>query len=244
MLSYRLVMLAHGDGQQLAPAFASFRQHVIQAPSSIYIHWDSAPPAARLRGFPSGCPLVIEYAPEPRGFCASTAAAWDAAAHGTGLLPESLAYDYEYVFWLEHDFRFRRTVDLNELVAVLEEPKVAQVALRRQPVSAEEVAAGGYVAMRPDCYTQRETSYAPADGFTGPMNASSVQWLDHDLFWTTNPSLFKRRLTDEYPWPVRPECEGHFGIALRAAGYRFALMGGRDDLPWVEHVGDRTGFGY
>lgn len=147
----------------------------------------------------------------------------------------------EYIFHLEADFTFNRPVDLGELAAVLQSrPDLAQMALLRQAWSPEERAAGGLIARHPE-------AYRPAGDELGRL------WLEHRLFWTTNPSLYRREIC-HLDWPRGHQSEGHFTLQLlrdglpgRVAGdeVRFGYWGRPEDGPWVEHIGsERAGHGY
>lgn len=146
----------------------------------------------------------------------------------------------DYVFHLEADFTFNRPVDLGDLAAVLAaRPELAQMALVRQAWSADELAAGGLLARNPG-------AYQPASDDAGR------QWLEHRLFWTTNPSLYRREIC-HLQWPHGVQSEGHFTFQLLRDGLpgvpgdqvRFGYWGRHGDDPWVEHIGHhRTGVGY
>jgi hypothetical protein len=165
------------------------------------------------------------------GFSAAIGAAWSV------LSGHSKA---DYVFHLEQDFTLNRALDLGELADVLrDQPHLAQLALRRQPWSEPERAAGGIVEMNPGAYVEQ----------TDPAGRS---WLEHDQWFTTNPCLYRRTLTGT-TWPVLRHSEQWFTLRLRAVGtpeigpdqVRFGYWGARDSTPWVEHIGhDRVGQGY
>lgn len=137
----------------------------------------------------------------------------------------------DYIFHLEDDFTFNREVQLEDVVEILdEEPRLAQVALRRQAWNPTERAAGGVIETNPDAYSEKAGHF--------------VSFLEHSLFFTTNPSLYRRELLD-FDWPTGPASEGRFSALLREAGRTFAYLGERTDPPWVHHIGDqRTGTGY
>lgn len=139
--------------------------------------------------------------------------------------------DGGYVFHLEDDFTFERPVDVDAMTAVLvSDPRLVQVALKRQPVNHVELDAGGVVECWPD------------------------EWKDHDhphphltasLWFTTNPSLYRTDLTRR-GWPDCSGSEAEFARRL-PAGWRMAYMGNRTDPPWVRHIGDTRhpeGLGY
>lgn len=138
-----------------------------------------------------------------------------------------------FVFHLEDDFTFNRTVDLPAMLGVLvDHPHLVQLALRRQPWNPQECAAGGIVEQHPHDYIDR------TDG--------TNHWLEHRRFFTTNPSLYRRSLCHE-GWPDVEHSEGHFGIDLLAKhpDWRFGFWGARDSGEWVTHIGhQRNGTGY
>ena len=166
-----------------------------------------------------------------RGFGGAIAAAWTHLA---------TASTVDYVFHLEADFTFNRPVDLAALAAVMQaRPQLAQMALVRQSWNDEERAAGGLIARYPE-------AFHPAGDDTGRL------WLEHRLFWTTNPSLYRRGVCS-LGWPDRAQSEGHFTLQLLQNGLgdvpggelRFGYWGRSEDGPWVEHIGvERAGHGY
>lgn len=146
----------------------------------------------------------------------------------------------EYVFHLEDDFTLAVDVELEQMRGILDRhPHLAQVALRRQPVNDLEIAAGGVVELDPGAYDQSGDGYA--------------QWLEHRLYFTTNPCLYRRSLC-AVGWPGGAFSEGHFthdkllahGTPEAAAEHvRFALLGKRFDQVQVHHIGTlRAGEGY
>lgn len=146
----------------------------------------------------------------------------------------------EYLFHLEDDFLLEVDVDLSQMRGVLERhPHLAQLALRRQPVNDVEIAAGGVVECHPASYDQSGDGYA--------------QWLEHRLYFTTNPCLYRRTLCG-VGWPGGALSEGHFThdrmLALgtpeaSAEHVRFGLLGRRYDPVHVTHIGKlRAGTGY
>lgn len=157
------------------------------------------------------------------GFGRSIARAW-------GMLSAESKADY--VFHLEGDFTFNCPIRLTSMMAVLDNnPHLVQLALRRQPWNPEEEAAGGIIERHPEAYE---------DCFDGPH-----AWLEHRLFFTTNPSLYRRELVKN-GWPDEERSEGVFTHRLLAdPGVRFGFWGRRDTPPWVEHIGyERAGGGY
>jgi hypothetical protein len=147
----------------------------------------------------------------------------------------------DHVFHLEGDFTFNRDVDLGAMRQTLvDHPDLAHMALRRQAWAPEEIAAGGVVEMHPDAYT---------DVFVDVLDRS---WLEHRLFFTTNPSLIRMSLIRR-GWPDVPQSERRFTEYLLREGtpevpgeqVRFGYWGSRTDEPWVHHIGtERIGKGY
>lgn len=144
-----------------------------------------------------------------------------------------------FIWHQEDDFVFNRAVSLGAIAGRLAtHPYLAQLALRRQPWNSRERAAGGVVEQYPKAYEDCD------DG--------EAKWLEHRLFFTTNPCLYRRPIMD-VGWPDRPESEGHFTHKLRNLGFdgiagsdvRFGFWGGRDSGEWVTHIGvERVGVGY
>lgn len=167
-----------------------------------------------------------------RGFAGAIQAGW-AAITGADRV-KSLDRGPTHVFHLEDDFTFNEPVDIDGMALVLEDDlHVAQVALQRQPVNDVEAAAGGVIAMWPDEYAEHEDV------------ARKLRWCEHDLFFTTNPSLYRATLPATHPWPSGARSEEAYTAQLRAAGYRFAFWGAKTDPPKVHHIGEhRTGTGY
>ena len=68
-------------------------------------------------------------------------------------------------------------------------------------------------------------------------------WMEHTGFWTTNPSLIPYATLRDYDWPDdgAGQCEGRFGIRLKADARTFGYWGNGDT--WVEHLGTRDGTG-
>ena len=134
-----------------------------------------------------------------------------------------------YVFHLEEDFTFDQTIDLSDLVAVLDAgDHLDQVALLRGPFFPREHRACCIVEQNPDSYTSRD------------LGGHAV--LEHDQVFTTNPSMYRRTLCDN-DWPDVKGSERAFTRQRVQAGRRFAYMG--DGTPWCSHIGaERTGTGY
>jgi hypothetical protein len=145
-----------------------------------------------------------------------------------------------FVFHLEQDFVLTRRIDVDAMAALLDShPELAQVALRRQPCNPLEEAAGGVVEQHPDWYADR------SDGDT--------RWLEHRVFWTCNPCLYRYDML-QLGWPEhRPGrysedtfhrrllVDGTPGVP--GANVRYAYWGARDSGVLVRHVGVRRATG-
>lgn len=223
-MSIALLVITDGRRDCLGRTLGSARTNLHGPITRRVIIDDSADPdyAAHLdRTF--GARFEIVHHDQRRGFGGAIQSGWDHLADG----PEP------WVFHLEDDFTFNRHVDLAALARVLAtHPHLVQLALRRQPVNDLEAAAGGVVEMWPDSYEDND------DG-------QGAHWLEHRLFFTTNPSLYRRTLTDR-GWPSGDGSERAFTDQVLADDRaRFAFWGRRTDQPWVHHHGDRrSGTGY
>lgn len=217
-MRYALAVLTHDDGSEgetLAATLRSFDQHVTPPPVERLLVQDGPCPLPPARPYPWTC-LTLD---RQYGFCQATAMLWYMAAHGTG---------YDYVFWLEHDFSFKRHVDLTGLAVALDENDyVAQISLVRDSVNEEERGNGGVIG----------NHRARGDHFV-----DRGRWLEHTAYWTTTPNLTTRAFLAAHELPPGPECEGKMGAELRAQAFTFGAWGNGE--PWVEHTGRRTGKGY
>lgn len=163
-----------------------------------------------------------------RGFTGAIAFAWQ-------WVTVSLMPDVRFVFHLEDDFVFRRPVMLDRMAGVLDRrPYLAQLALRRQPWNAQERVAGGIVEQWPNEYVEMHDD----DGNS---------WLEHRLFFTTNPSLYRVGLCAR-GWPMVDRSEEEFSrLLFNDPAVRCGFWGTRASGEWVEHIGaDRApaGRGY
>lgn len=164
-----------------------------------------------------------------QGFAGAIQSGWH-AINLIEALPHRGGYRPDYIFHLEDDFLFNDSIDLDAIIEVMEaNPRIAQMCLRRQPWGTEPKE-GGFIAQWPERYNDCE------------MNGA--HWLEHRNFFSTNPSLYPRRIID-YGWPDAPDSEGKFGPKLWADDYVAAFWGKRGDPPRVHHIGnERVGNGY
>lgn len=178
------------------------------------------------------------------GFGGSIKAAWRDLAN------ESEFSDARLVFHLEDDFTFNRDVDVSAMAWVLDHrPNLVQLALRRQPWNDEERSAGGIVECHPEAYEEHDAGAISNAEYAIPLSQiewSPLQWLEHRLFFTTNPSLYRRDLC-ALGWPGDERfSEGKFTHRLlEDPEVRFGFWGARDSGEWCHHIGEhRVGTGY
>lgn len=221
-MRYALAVLTHGDNEPLRATIDSFMANALPQPVAMLVHYDGGvtkvPPT-------TNCIIEISQAEKQQGFCGATAALWEMACWSH--------HDYDYVFWLEHDFRFTEPIQVASMAGVLTaNPNLAQLSIMRQPVNQRERQAGGVLAD----HRQRGATFAEHGGW--------LPWLSHRAYFTTNPSLMRRGFMLSHRWPDDglAECEGRMGAQLLGDGYYFGIVG--DGSPGCEHVGRRTGKGY
>lgn len=160
---------------------------------------------------------------ERQGFGGAIRAAWEHLRRNSRAA---------FVFHLEDDFTFNSPVPIDEMWKILvAKPSLAQVALRRQAWNEAERRAGGVIEANPSAYVEHVRN--------------GHRWLEHNVFFTTNPCLYRRDLIENHDWPDGPNSEGRFTIRLRDSGFRFAYLGGVEDAEHVTHIGThRAGTGY
>lgn len=220
-MSVCLLVLTDGRDTELEQTIAS-AEHSLVGPITRRIIHDDAGGVGHALALAKRYP-DYEVVASPRvGFGGAIQASWEQVASG----------DEGFVFHLEGDFTFNRTVNLWDMMAVMcHEPKLAQMALVRQAWNEKEIAAGGLLQARPGEFEQVVTA--------------SHRWLRHRSFFTTNPALVPMRIV-ESGWPVVPQSEGMFSIDLfRDPESVCGFWGDLDQEPAVEHIGKvRVGTGY
>lgn len=176
-----------------------------------------------------GREFVVRHNKRRLGFAGTIASAW-----------KHLPADVDFVFHLEDDFELQSVVHLNDLIDVLvRHPELVQLVLKRQPWGDEEQAAGGFVEQWPHEYEEVTDQRGERR-----LNRERT-WTTHRLFFSTNPSVYRRTLT-ERGWPRDTGSEGRFTRGLlQDPAVRFAFWGGKFDPPLVHHIGQqRVGVGY
>lgn len=139
----------------------------------------------------------------------------------------------DWVFHLEDDFVIEEVVPLGEMMTVMDQnPHLVQMALLRQAWNPDEIAVGGVIEMDPEAYTESDNGLH--------------KWREHSKFFTTNPSLYRKELVVQHPWPVGNNSEGLYGIELFSDGiHKSGYWGGTGTGPKVRHIGEyRNGAGY
>jgi hypothetical protein len=129
----------------------------------------------------------------------------------------------DYVFHLEEDWTFNERIPIHEMDWALDVGDIANIVLRRQPWGSE--GPGGYIGDDP-------AAFHPT-----AMDSTPSGYLAHNKGFWLNPCLIRREVL-ELGWPDNGH-EHDFTAKCRAANYRFAVYGGRDDEPLVTHIGDR-----
>lgn len=219
-MSIAVVVMTDGR-DTIADTIASFESQVTGPVTHRVIHDDSGDKAYR-KYLQTSFPEYRVIGGRRSGFGGAIIRAW----RHLRTLP------VDWVFHLEDDFTFNRPVDLTEFAEVLfAHPHILQMALRRQPWSESEAQAGGIVEENPDSYTDQ------TDGVH--------EWLEHRLFFTTNPSLYRRTLCD-LEWPQGSQSEGRFSLQVLSDPLAScAYWGSRNSGEWVTHNGaERRGRGY
>jgi hypothetical protein len=134
----------------------------------------------------------------------------------------------DYAFMTEDDFVFNQPVDVMAIARLLDsQPQLAQLVLKRNPVSPAEIAAGGQIEQAPNEFDDYECEYGA--------------WVEmHPLpsrVFSCNPMLFRRDAIDAALASGLPMHECGLTDALRARDYRFAYWGKRDGPQMCEHIG-------
>lgn len=166
-------------------------------------------------GPPPGVPMtVIDDRDHHLGMSGAVNAAWEWA----------LNEGCDYLFHIEEDFRLVGDFNVDNAVSLLQaEPGWAQVSLKRQPWTPEEQAAGGYMELRPDDYTDRGDATL------------------HRVCFSLNPCVIPATVL-ELGWPAGNEAE--MTSRLVDLGYWFAVYGAKSDPHRVLHVGSERASGW
>ena len=222
-----MIVITDGRKECIERMMKSYAANVVGQFRYICIINDSGDPAYLdwLQRYHSHVDCIVHH-PQRLGF-------GETVRDGMSRVPE----DCDYVAWAEDDFSWNRPLILADWIDVLQaNPKVVQISALRQPWSAAEIAAGGFIPMHPGVY--RDKLYRGASGKEYPV-------IEHGRNFTTNPSLMPRWVT-QVPWPAAPESEGKFGFVLRDLDpdLVYLIWNHTTDEPLVTHFGQRAGIGY
>jgi len=160
--------------------------------------------------------IIIHHA-ERRGLAAAVRTAWTMA----------LAGGADYIWHAEDDMVLTQPISVEEIAQLLDEhPGLAQMSLKRQPVNAEEIKAGGFMQRNPEAWHQR-------DGYVA-----------HRTLFTFNPCLIPRRVAELAMRERSDGLEAGITDTLLAHDYTFAVLGMIDDEPLIQHVGEHRSAGW
>jgi hypothetical protein len=213
-VSVALVVVTDGRAEYLGRAISSLEEQLTPYPTYRYLVDDSGDERYNdlVHGTYGGRFGVFSHFGR-LGFVATVADAWGLAVQDPSV---------EYVFHAEDDFTYNVPVDLERMGAILDDnPDLAQLALKRQPVNYDERTAGDLFAAHP------ANTWEQWPGF-----------IEHSLTFTTNPCLIPRRVIQIVLRHGVPTAEVALTHFLREHGYRLAYLGEIGDSPRVHHIGD------
>lgn len=158
--------------------------------------------------------------PENQGLSGSIRTLWEAAQ----------ILDVDYIFHVEEDFTFNVEPPIEDMIDILNmAPYLWQVALKRQPVNADEAEVGGFMQQDPSAYIQYYSNHNP-----------SLTWLEHRKLFTLNPCVYPITITR----PLWPKGGGEREFSDRVflnEESRCAYLGSIEDEPMVTHIGSYRG---
>lgn len=142
--------------------------------------------------------------------------------------------DNPWVFHMEEDFLILEDINLNDILEVMEaRPYLKQIVLSRAPIWKRRVKKRGVVISAMERFK---------DTTDGKNN-----WVENRINFSCNPSLYRRSLVSEFPWPDAERSEHTYSAILLGSNpdFKVAYWGKTMDQPRVEHIGKkRTGFNY
>lgn len=158
--------------------------------------------------------------PENRGLSGSIRTLWETAQ----------MLDVDYIFHVEEDFTFEVDVDIEKMISILNmAPHLWQVALKRQPVNAEEAEVGGFMQQDPGAYVQYYSNFDP-----------SLVWVEQRKFFTLNPCVYSINITRPL-WPKGGGEREFSQHVFQNEESACAFLGSIDDPPLVDHIGNYRG---
>jgi hypothetical protein len=129
--------------------------------------------------------------------------------------------DVEYVFHQENDFTYNEKIPVDQMLRVLQNEHVMQVALKRQAWYPNERKRGGFMEMNPKAYVN--------------YNINGVDIVTHREFFTNNPSIYR---LDNMPENYMNEYLIRKHFAAIDPKYTCTFLGKRQDAPKVTHIGE------
>lgn len=151
-----------------------------------------------------------------RGLAGAVQSAWS-----------SVDPEVDYVFHLEDDFLFNKSIDIAHMSFLLRtNPQLVQMALVRASVNPPEEEVGGFVFQHLADYSQKE------------------DYFQHGRLFTLNPCLYPMS-TVRMGWPDHGG-ESEFTTKVHSIDkdYRFGFYGNIYDEPLVTHIGGRRSEGW
>lgn len=139
----------------------------------------------------------------------------------------SVSRECDYVFHLEDDFIFEKSIDINHMAFLLRRnPHLVQMALVRAPVNPPEEEVGGFVFQHLSDYAQKD------------------EFFEHGRLFTLNPCVYPMT-TVAMGWPDHGG-ESEFTSKVHSINkdYRFGFYGNIYDAPLVTHIGGRRTEGW
>jgi hypothetical protein len=156
-----------------------------------------------------------------RGLGGAVRSAWETA----------LEHGADFVWHNEDDMPIAADIDLTTFIDLLKaQPHLAQVGLKRQPFSPEEIRAGGIVEAYPHFYTEHTDA--------------GVTWIETDHLFVFSPSLIPRRVIECVLENTDTFLEDNVTKALWRYSYRSCYWGGLYDPPLCNHIGITRSTGY
>lgn len=229
-----LVVITDGRGDYLEQTLESAEERLIGEFSPAIIIDDSGDPeyASWLEGHYPG---FWQFHHDRRsGFGAVVRTAWQRALEHP---------DVTHIFHLEEDFTFNEPIDVVAMAEVLDvSQSLAQIVLKRQPWSSDEITHGGqieYCEARGDIFEEHTCSEVTDEGehLIGTVS-------QHRINFSTNPSLMTR-LAAELCLDTGESCtEGLVTKVCLDAGLSFAYWGAKSDPPKCHHIGDHRSEGW
>lgn len=215
-----VVILSNRRDLYVHDAIASAREHLSGATRIVVVD-DTGDPAWRDHLAATERLVVQPVADQPAGYTAAMRHIWSLYATTRAR-----------IFFLEEDFTFTRDVDLVFLHAILDAyPRLAQIALQREPWYGNEHRAGVLRAQRERVNRERRAAGRPATAWT-----DHADFVEHNAGFTGNPSLISAAAL-AVDWPNVEWSETAMGDQLIHAGMTFGWYGRHGATPHTRHNG-------